>query len=171
MSISDVENSHTFTGLCLHLKLKLKNHFICHSTKIYYLLITCRKQRESQNIGSGKSPIIFFWIIKNNLAFSYFCDKVRLVSGLLPHDYVAAFVKDVNRAKVLRAKTIMLSPEKYTANGKGSGETHNVLENSFIDEFLPLVLEKRSVVEVIYKDGNTMGFITEKELAQSLSKT
>ena len=42
-------------------------------------------------------------------------------------DYVAAFVKDVNRAKVLRAKTIMLSPEKYPANGKGSGKTHNVL--------------------------------------------
>ena len=96
---------------------------------------------------------------------------MRLVSGLLPHDYVAAFVKDVNRAKVLRAKTIMLSPEKYTANGKGSGKTHKVLENSFIEEFLPLVLEKRSVVEVIEKDGNTMGFITEKELAQSLSKT
>lgn len=86
-------------------------------------------------------------------------------------DYVAAFVKDVNRAKVLRAKTIMLSPEKYTANGKGSGETHKVLENSFIEEFLPLVLEKRSVVEVIDKDGNTRGFITEKELGQSLSKT
>jgi glycine betaine/proline transport system ATP-binding protein len=86
-------------------------------------------------------------------------------------DYVAAFVKDVNRAKVLRAKTIMLSPEKYTSNGKGSGETHKVLENSFIEEFLPLVLEKRSVVEVIDKDGNTMGFITEKELGQSLSKT
>ena len=96
---------------------------------------------------------------------------MRLVSGLLPHDYVAAFFKDVNRAKVLRAKTNMLSPEKYTANGKGSGETHKVLENSFIEEFLPLVLEKRSVVEVIDKDGNTMVFITEKELAQSLSKT
>ena len=170
MSISDVENNHTFTGLCLHLKLKLKNHFICHSTKNYYLLITCRKQRESQNIGPGKSPIIFL-DYQNNLALSYFCDKVRLVSGLLPHDYVAAFFKDVNRAKVLRAKTIMLSPEKYTANGKGSGETHKVLENSFIEEFLPLVLEKRSVVEVIDKDGNTMVFITEKELAQSLSKT
>ena len=46
-----------------------------------------------------------------------------------------------------------------------------MLENSFIEEFLPLVLEKRSVVEVIDKDGNNMGFITEKELAQSLSKT
>ena len=118
----------------------------------------------------GKAPS-FFLDYQNNLALSYFCVRVRLVSGLLPHDYVAAFVKDVNRAKVLGAKTIMLSPEKYTANGKGSGKTHKVLENSFIEEFLPLVLEKRSVVEVIDKDGNTMGFITEKEQGQSLSKT
>ncbi len=83
-------------------------------------------------------------------------------------DYVAAFVKDVNRAKVLRAKTIMLSPEKYSKNNKESGETLKVQENNFIEEFLPKVLEKRVVVEVIDKDGNTSGFITEKVLAQSL---
>ena len=64
-----------FTGLCLHLKLKLKNHFICHSTKIYYLLITCRKQRESQNIGSGKSPIIFFGLSKITLLSLIFVIK------------------------------------------------------------------------------------------------
>lgn len=85
-------------------------------------------------------------------------------------DYVTAFVKDVNRAKVLRAKTIMLSPDNPTVNGKAAGETIKVIENSFIEEFLPLVLEKRAVVEVIDKDGNTSGFITEKELAQSLTK-
>ena len=85
-------------------------------------------------------------------------------------DYVTAFVKDVNRAKVLRAKTIMLSPDEYSRNGKVDGETIKVLENSFIEEFLPLVLEKRAVVEVIDKDGNTSGYITEKELAQSLTK-
>lgn len=39
-----------------------------------------------------------------------------------------------------------------------------MLENSFIEVILPLVLEKRSEVEVIDKDGNTMGFITEKEV-------
>ena len=85
-------------------------------------------------------------------------------------DYVTAFVKDVNRAKVLRAKTIMLSPEKYPVNGKTSGETIKVQEDSFIEEFLPQVLEKRATVEVIDNDGNTSGFITEKELAQSLTK-
>ena len=83
-------------------------------------------------------------------------------------DYVAAFVKDVNRAKVLRAKTIMLSPEQYSKNNKESGETLKVQENNFIEEFLPQVLEKRVVVEVIDKDGNTSGFITEKVLARSL---
>ena len=85
-------------------------------------------------------------------------------------DYVKAFVKDVNRAKVLRAKTIMLSPDNSIINGNVSGETIKVLENSFIEEFLPKVIEKRAVVEVIDKDGNTSGYITEKELAQSLTK-
>ena len=85
-------------------------------------------------------------------------------------DYVTAFVKDVNRAKVLRAKTIMLSPDNSIINGNVSGETIKVLENSFIEEFLPKVIEKRAVVEVIDKDGNTSGYITEKELAKSLTK-
>ena len=75
-------------------------------------------------------------------------------------DYVAAFVKDVNRAKVLRAKTIMLSAEQNPLNGKKSAETLKVNENSFVEEFLPIVLEQHSLVEVIDKQGNTMGFIT-----------
>ena len=86
-------------------------------------------------------------------------------------DYVAAFVKDVNRAKVLRAKTIMLSAEQNPLNGKKSAETLKVNENSFVEEFLPIVLEQHALVEVIDKKGNTMGFITEKEIAKSLSKS
>ncbi len=86
-------------------------------------------------------------------------------------DYVAAFVKDVNRAKVLRAKTIMLSTDHNPLNGKKSGDTHKVHENSFIEEFLPQVLERRSIVEVVDEGGKTIGFITEKEIAKSLSKS
>ena len=86
-------------------------------------------------------------------------------------DYVAAFVKDVNRAKVMRAKTIMLSAEQNPLNGKKLAETLKVNENSFVEEFLPIVLEQHSLVEVIDKQGNTMGFITEKEIAKSLSKS
>ncbi len=85
-------------------------------------------------------------------------------------DYVAAFVKDVNRAKVLRAKTIMLSAEQNPTNGKKSTESLKVNENSFVEEFLPTVLEKHSLVEVIDEQGNTKGFITEKEIAKSLSR-
>ena len=86
-------------------------------------------------------------------------------------DYVAAFVKDVNRAKVLRAKTIMLSAEQNPLNGKKSAETLKVNENSYVEEFLPIVLEQHSLVEVIDSQGNVMGFITEKEIAKSLSKS
>ena len=64
----------------------------------------------------------------------------------------------------------MLSPDKPTTKNNFSGDTIKVLENSFIEEFLPQVIEKRAVVEVIDKDGNTSGHITEKELAQSLTK-
>ena len=86
-------------------------------------------------------------------------------------DYVAAFVKDVNRAKVMRAKTIMLSAEQNPLNGKKSAETLKVNENSYVEEFLPIVLEQHSLVEVIDSQGNIMGFITEKEIAKSLSKS
>ena len=86
-------------------------------------------------------------------------------------DYVAAFVKDVNRAKVLRAKTIMLSAEQNPLNGKKSSETLKVNENCYVEEFLPIVLEKHSLVEVIDSQGNSMGFITEKEIAKSLYKS
>ena len=64
----------------------------------------------------------------------------------------------------------MLSPDNPTINGKVLKDTIKVLENNFIEEFLPQVIEKRAVVEVIDKDGNTSGYITEKELAQSLTK-
>jgi len=86
-------------------------------------------------------------------------------------DYVAAFVKDVNRAKVLRAKTIMLSPDKYTANGKGSGETHKVLENSFIEEFCHWYLKRGPWWKSSIRMVTIWDSLLEKELGQTLSKT
>ena len=79
---------------------------------IYWLPVESKENLKT--LVPGKVPSLFL-DYQNNLALSYFCVKVRLVSGLLPHDYVAAFFKDVKRAKVLRAKTIMLSPEKNTS--------------------------------------------------------
>ena len=76
-------------------------------------------------------------------------------------NFVLSFVKDIKRDKVLCDKTFMLSPEKYTSNGKRSGRSpQGARKTASFRKFLPLVPEKRSVVEVIEKDGNTMGFIT-----------
>ena len=44
-------------------------------------------------------------------------------------------------------------------------------EDTYIEEFLPKVLQDRSTIVVVDNKGDTMGYITEKELAISLSKT
>ena len=86
-------------------------------------------------------------------------------------DYVKAFVKDVNRAKVLRARTVMVQPEKFNGTEVKLSESYKVDADTFIEEFLPRVLRERSTIVVVDKKGDTMGYITEKELAISLSKT
>ena len=82
-------------------------------------------------------------------------------------DYVKAFVKDVNRAKVLKAKVIMTP-----ANGvqpKGNNRL-KVNEDQFLEEFLPKIVLKYIIVEVVDKAGSVKGYITDKELQKSLSK-
>ncbi len=86
-------------------------------------------------------------------------------------DYVAAFVKDVNRSKVIKAKIIMLSPEQYKSNGTNNKNTIKVNEDAFIDEFLPQVCCTDADVEVVDKSGNVKGYITEKELSKALTKS
>jgi len=86
-------------------------------------------------------------------------------------DYVAAFVKDVNRARVIKAKIIMLSPEQFKKNGTNNKNTIKVNEDAFIDEFLPQVCCTDADVEVVDKNGNVKGYITEKELSKALTKS
>ena len=86
-------------------------------------------------------------------------------------DYVAAFVKDVNRAKVLRARTVMVKPEKFNGKEVKLSESYKVDADTYIEEFLPKVLQDRSTIVVVDNKGDIMGYITEKELAISLSKT
>ena len=82
-------------------------------------------------------------------------------------DYVAAFVKDVNRAKVLKAKVIMTNAKE----GKPSGENRlKVHEDEFLEEFLPKIVLKDIVVEVVDSAGDIKGYITDKELQKSLLK-
>ena len=84
-------------------------------------------------------------------------------------DYVKAFVKDVNRAKVIKAKIIMKKP-----NEVGNIDKSNVIkvhEDQFIEEFLPQVVCNNANCEVVDRQGNTKGYITNKELQKSLSKS
>ena len=86
-------------------------------------------------------------------------------------DYVKAFVKDVNRAKVLRARAVMVKPDRVNGSEVKLADTYKVDGDTYIEEFLPRVLRERSTIVVVDKKGDTMGYITEKELAISLSKT
>ena len=84
-------------------------------------------------------------------------------------DYVEAFVKDVNRAKVIKAKIIMKSIND--SNNIDKNNLVKVHEDQFIEEFLPQVVCTNSNCEVVDKQGNVKGYITNKELQKSLSKS
>ncbi len=84
-------------------------------------------------------------------------------------DYVEAFVKDVNRTKVIKAKVIMKPVDK--SNDVDKNNLVKVIEDQFIEEFLPKVVCNNSNCEVVDKQGNLKGYITNKELQKSLSKS
>ena len=84
-------------------------------------------------------------------------------------DYVKAFVKDVNRTKVIKAKTIMKSKEDV--NGIDKNNLVKIKEDQFIEEFLPQVVCTNATCEVIDKSGNVKGYITNKELQKTLTKS
>jgi len=83
--------------------------------------------------------------------------------------YVEAFVKDVNRAKVIKAKIIMKPANE--SNGIDKNNLVKVQEDQFIEEFLPQVVCTNANCEVVDKQGNVKGYITNKELQKSLSKS
>ena len=84
-------------------------------------------------------------------------------------DYVKAFVKDVNRARVIKAKIIMIPANK--TNGIDKSNLIKVEEDQFLEEFLPQVVCNNANCEVVDKSGNIKGYITNKELQSSLIKS
>ena len=84
-------------------------------------------------------------------------------------DYVKAFVKDVNRAKVIKAKVIMTNINE--TNGIDKSNLIKVNEDQFIEEFLPQIVCTNANCEVVDKNGNTKGYITNRELQSSLTKS
>jgi len=86
-------------------------------------------------------------------------------------EYVKAFVKDVNRSKVLRAKTVMTKIDKFDTTGINPSSIYKYDENTFIEDLVPKVLKDRSTIEVIDNTGNTTGYISSDELSVALTKT
>jgi glycine betaine/proline transport system ATP-binding protein len=84
-------------------------------------------------------------------------------------DYVKAFVKDVNRAKVIKAKIIMKRPNEVSNIDKSN--VIKVHEDQFIEEFLPQIVCSNSNCEVVDKTGNIKGYITNQELQSSLTRS
>ena len=81
-------------------------------------------------------------------------------------EYVEAFVKDVNRTKVIKAKIIMKPINQ--SDGIDKSNLIKVEEDQFIEEFLPQVVCSNSNCEVVDKQGNAKGYISKKELQESL---
>ena len=84
-------------------------------------------------------------------------------------DYVKAFVKDVNRAKVIKAKIIMKKPNEVDDIDKSN--VIKVHEDQFIEEFLPQIVCSDANCEVVDKTGNIKGYITNQELQSSLTRS
>ncbi len=84
-------------------------------------------------------------------------------------EYVEAFVKDVNRAKVIKAKVIMTAVNE--ADGIDKSNMIKIEEDQFIEEFLPQIVCTNSNCEVVDKQGNIKGYISNKELQSSLLKS
>mgnify|MGYP005657692161 FL=1 len=84
-------------------------------------------------------------------------------------DYVKAFVKDVNRAKVIKAKIIMKTADQ--ANDIDKSNLIKVNEDEFIEDFLPKIECSDSNGEVVDKSGNVKGYISNQELQSSLTRS
>ena len=79
-------------------------------------------------------------------------------------EYVTNFVKDVNRTKVLKIKTIMKE------NIQSSSNSPNVSMDSNIESCLPLFLDGESVLSVIDDDKNIIGSVSREEVANILKR-
>ncbi|HEY7754598.1 MAG TPA: glycine betaine/L-proline ABC transporter ATP-binding protein [Actinomycetota bacterium] len=77
-------------------------------------------------------------------------------------DYVADFTRDVPRAHVLTARTIMRPPD-----GDGAGDGPTVTPETVVQELLPLVAEGDRVVRVV-DDGALVGLVDRRAVMASL---
>ena len=77
--------------------------------------------------------------------------------------------KYIRAKKVIKAKIIMKSVNE--ANDIDKSNLIKVNEDQFIEEFLPHIVCSNSNCEVVDKSGNVKGYISNKELQTSLTKS
>jgi glycine betaine/proline transport system ATP-binding protein len=79
-------------------------------------------------------------------------------------EYVTNFVKDVNRTKVLKVKTIM------NKDNSANSDLPKVAMDSNIESCLPLFLDGETVLNVTDDEKNIIGSVSKEEVANILRK-
>ena len=80
-------------------------------------------------------------------------------------EYVSNFVKDVNRIKVLKIKTIL------NKDGKSNESGPTVKINESIETCLPIILESHSDINVLDESNNFVGIVSKENVAAILRKS
>ena len=80
-------------------------------------------------------------------------------------EYVTNFVKDVNRIKVLKIKTILNKDGKLNKTGP------SVKINESIETCLPIILESHSDINVLDESNNFVGIVSKENVAAILRKS
>ena len=80
-------------------------------------------------------------------------------------EYVTNFVKDVNRIKVLKIKTIL------NKDGKSNETGLSVKINESIENCLPIILESNSDINVLDEGNNFVGIVSKENVAAILRKS
>ncbi|WP_412558287.1 quaternary amine ABC transporter ATP-binding protein [Thalassospira sp. MIT1370] len=82
--------------------------------------------------------------------------------------YVQAFTRDVNRGKVLRARSIM-EPVKPASGADGFSTAHVVRYDTRLEDILPVALGSDTAITVTGHDNHPIGTIGKKQILDALS--
>lgn len=82
-------------------------------------------------------------------------------------DYVRAFTRDVNRAKVLRAKSIMQSEQNVVL--EDNGDRINVRDTARLEDILPIALQQEQAIVVVDRNDQPVGLIDRQHIGAALS--
>ena len=80
--------------------------------------------------------------------------------------YVQNFVKDVNRGRVLTAKTIM---DECASDKTTSEDGPQISPDTVLDELLPLSLTTSEPIAVVSRDDNVIGHVSRENVVEALN--